>query len=54
MDPKYYGLVEIVFTSTIIFGLGFWQLWSLRREKARDRARKHAADTATSSSDEAT
>jgi cytochrome oxidase assembly protein ShyY1 len=54
MDPKYYGLVEIVFTSTVIFGLGFWQLWSLRREKTRDRERKRAADAATSSSDEAT
>jgi cytochrome oxidase assembly protein ShyY1 len=54
MDPKYYGLVEIVFSSTIVFGLGFWQLWSLRREKTRDRARQRAADTAASSSDEAT
>jgi cytochrome oxidase assembly protein ShyY1 len=54
MDPKYYGLVEILFTSSIVFGLGFWQLWSLRREQRRDRERKRAADTATSSSDEPT
>ena len=37
MDPAYYGLVEIVFTATIVLGLGFWQLWSLRREPKRPR-----------------
>ena len=37
MDPKYYGLVEVVFTAAIVFGLGFWQLWSLRGGRGGDR-----------------
>ena len=39
MDPKYYGLVEIVFTAAIVFGLGFWQLWSLRTARGSDKRR---------------
>lgn len=31
MDPKYYGFIEIAFTASVVLGLGFWQLWSLRR-----------------------
>ncbi len=30
MDPKYYKLIEVGFIVTLVFGLGFWQLWSLR------------------------
>ena len=37
MDPKYYGLVEVVFTAAIVFGLGFWQLWSLRAARGSDK-----------------
>jgi hypothetical protein len=49
MDPAYYGLVEILFTSSVVFGLAGWQLWSVRRELRRDRER---AASAPSSGDE--
>lgn len=32
MDPKYYGLVEIAFTGSVVLGFAGWQLWSIRRE----------------------
>lgn len=37
MDQRYYGIVEILFTATIVFGLGLWQLWSLKRDKSSTR-----------------
>ncbi len=38
IDPRYYGLVEIIAGGVIVLGLAFWQLWSLRKlEKARER-----------------
>jgi len=40
IDPKYYGLVEIVAGGVIVLGLAFWQLWGLRKlEKERERKR---------------
>lgn len=30
IDPKYYGLVELIFTSTVVLGFLFWQLWTVR------------------------
>jgi hypothetical protein len=32
-----YGWIEIVVVGTIALGLGFWQLWSINREIARDK-----------------
>lgn len=37
MDPKFYGVVEMVFFGTVVLGLGAWQLVSIRRELKRDR-----------------
>jgi hypothetical protein len=36
------GWIEIVFTGTIALGIGFWQLWSINREIAKDK--KNAAE----------
>lgn len=36
IDPKYYGLVEMVLTGAVVLGFAFWQLWSLR-EKPKDK-----------------
>jgi hypothetical protein len=39
-----YGWIEIIFIAVVALGLGFWQLWSVNREIARDRARKAEED----------
>ncbi len=31
-------LLELLLVFGAVFGFGFWQLWSLRRERKRDRA----------------
>lgn len=38
MNPHYYGIVEMVFTGVVVLGLALWQLWSVNRDIARDRA----------------
>lgn len=41
------GWIEIVVTGAIALGIGFWQLWSINREIAKDKkdaAAKQAAD----------
>lgn len=38
IDPKYYGLVEIIVGAIFVLGFGFWQLWDLRREKRKREA----------------
>lgn len=40
MDHKYYSIVEMVFSGTIILGFAIWQLVSINREIARDKAKK--------------
>jgi hypothetical protein len=35
-----YGLIELLFTGGVALGLGFWQLWSVNREIAKDKAAK--------------
>jgi hypothetical protein len=47
MDPKYYGIVEMGFTASVVFGLCFWQLWSLRREQRRDRDQAASSSVAS-------
>ena len=37
-----FGWIEIVVTGAIALGLGFWQLWSINREIAKDKEK--AAD----------
>ena len=41
-----YGWIEIVFVGVVALGLGFWQLWSINREIAKDREKvgRDAAD----------
>lgn len=34
----HYGWIEVVFVAAVALGLGGWQLWSINREIARDRA----------------
>jgi hypothetical protein len=38
----YFGLVELVLVFGIIFGIGFWQLRSINRSIAEDKAKADA------------
>ena len=38
------GWIEIVFVGVVALGLGFWQLWSINREIAKDKAAKEAKE----------
>jgi hypothetical protein len=40
-----YGLIELLFTGGVALGLGFWQLWSINREIAKDKAAKASRET---------
>jgi hypothetical protein len=31
------GFVEIIFSGAVALGIGFWQLWSVNREIAKDK-----------------
>jgi hypothetical protein len=44
-----YGFIEIIVVGTIALGLGFWQLWSINREIAKDKEK--AAKNAGSDGD---
>ncbi len=35
-----YGFIEIIFVAAVALGLGFWQLWSVNREIAKDKAER--------------
>lgn len=37
------GLIELILVTGVVLGVGIWQLWSVNREIARDRARKNSA-----------
>lgn len=39
------GFIEIIVTGVIALGLGFWQLWSINREIAKDK--KNAREDVT-------
>ncbi len=41
------GWIEIIVTGVIALGLGFWQLWSINREIAKDKEKASAKDTAS-------
>ena len=47
MNPDNYGLVEMVFVLALALGFGGWQLWSVNREIAKDKAKKAAEDSAS-------
>lgn len=44
-----YGFIEIIVVGTIALGLGFWQLWSINREIAKDKSEKAAKDASSDS-----
>lgn len=44
-----YGWIEIVFTATVALGWGFYQLWSVNREIAKDKAKKEREEAALDS-----
>lgn len=44
MNPDNYGLVEMVFVLALALGFGGWQLWSVNRDIAKDKAKKVAED----------
>ena len=37
IDPKYYGLIELLLVGGIALGFGVWQLWSVNRELRRGK-----------------
>jgi hypothetical protein len=39
-----YKWIEAVFIAAVVLGIGGWQLWSVNREIARDRAKKRQDD----------
>jgi hypothetical protein len=41
-----WGWIEIVFVAVVALGIGFWQLWSVNREIARDKKKAAAARAA--------
>ncbi|KHS44036.1 hypothetical protein NJ75_03438 [Novosphingobium subterraneum] len=41
---EHFGWVEIVFTAVIALGFGIYQLWSVNREIAKDKAKKQNPD----------
>lgn len=42
-----YGFIEIIVVGTIALGLGFWQLWSINREIAKDKEKAAAKNSAS-------
>jgi len=38
------GIVEVLFSATVALGFGAYQLWSVNREIARDKAMKAERD----------
>ena len=41
------GWVEIVFSGAVALGFGFYQLWAVNREIAKDKEKAAAKDAAT-------
>jgi hypothetical protein len=36
------GFIEIIFSGAVALGIGFWQLWSVNREIAKDKEKAAA------------
>jgi hypothetical protein len=43
-------VAEITLTLGVALGFGFWQLWDLKREKAKDAAKAAVKQTETTAS----
>lgn len=46
MDNKFYSLIEMGFTGAVVLGFAIWQLVSINREIARDKASKAEHESA--------
>jgi len=48
IDPRYYGLIELVLVMALVLGFGLWQLRSVNRALAESRReaekKQHAPD----------
>jgi hypothetical protein len=44
IDPRYYGLIELVIFGALALGVGFWQLRSVDRELKRSREEAEKQD----------
>lgn len=44
MMAQHFGWIEIVFTAVVALGFGGYQLWSVNREIAKDKAKKEARE----------
>ena len=52
MEKSYFGLVELIFTSAVVFGFVIWQLKSVERDKAKlDAERKRRAEAEAKKAD---
>lgn len=40
IDPRYYGLIELLLVGAMALGIGIWQLISVNREIGRDRQQR--------------
>lgn len=40
------GIIEVLFSASVALGFGAYQLWSVNREIARDKAKKAEAEQA--------
>ena len=38
------GWIEIIFVGVVALGFGFWQLYSINKEIAKDKAKKDGGD----------
>jgi hypothetical protein len=44
MDMKYFSLLDMAIVGVPVFGIGIWQLVSINREIAKDKAAKTSSD----------
>ena len=40
------GIIEVIFSATVALGFGAYQLWSVNREIAKDKAKKAEREAA--------
>lgn len=43
------GWIELIFVGVVALGIGFWQLWSVNREIAKDKEKAAAKDAQSGS-----
>lgn len=45
-----FGWIEIIFSGAVALGFGFWQLWSINREIAKDKKKAASKDAKSETS----